>query len=326
MYQLAKLFECQLQLQHQSFQWIFRIYFLQDLLLWSCCSRGSQESSLALKLLMVQLSHPFITTGKTIALTLWIFVSKETSLLFNVLSRLVIGFLPRGKCVLISWIQSLSAMILEPQNTKSVTVSIVPPSNCHEVMGLDAKIFIFWMLSFKAAFSLSSFTFIMRLFSSFSLSAISVVSSAYLMSLIFLLANLIPACASSSMAFCMMYSEYKLNKQSDNIQPSCTPFPIWNQSALSWLILTVAFWLAYRFLRRQVRWSGIPISLRFFHNLFWFSQSKALYTFGGIKHSPVSGWSAASGNFGVLAEDKHMSLYSATLSLCQKLVTYTKIW
>ena len=95
-------------------------------------------------------------------------------------------------------------------------------------------VFIFWMLSFKPAFSLSSFTFIKRLFSSSSLSAIRVVSSAYMRLLIFLLAILIPACASSSPAFHMMYSAYKLNNQGDNIQPWCTPFTILNQSELKW--------------------------------------------------------------------------------------------
>ena len=105
-------------------------------------------------------------------------------------------------------------------------------------------------------FSLSSFTFIKRLFSSL-LSAIRVESSAYLRLLIFLLAILIPACASSSPAFLMMYSSYKLNKQGDNIQPLHTPFPIWNQSVVPCPVLTVASWPAYRFLKRQVRWSGI---------------------------------------------------------------------
>ena len=155
---------------------------------------------------IVQLSHPYMTTGKTIALTRWTFVGKVMSLLFNTLSRLVIAFLPRSKCLLISWLQSASAVILEPPKIKSVTVSIVSPSICYEVMGPDAIIFVFWMLSFKSTFSLSSFTFIKRLFSSFSLCAIRVVSSAYLRLLIFLLAVLIPACASSSLAFLMMYS------------------------------------------------------------------------------------------------------------------------
>ena len=90
---------------------------------------------------MVQLSHPYMTTGKTIALTRQTLVSKVMSLLFNMLSRLVIAFLPRSKHVLISWPQSPSAVILEPKKIKCLTVSIVSPSICHEVMGLDAMIF-----------------------------------------------------------------------------------------------------------------------------------------------------------------------------------------
>ena len=121
---------------------------------------------------------------------------------------------------------------------KSVTVSITFPSICHEVMGPDAMILVFWMLSFKPAFSLSSFTFIKRLFRSFLLSAIRVVSSVYVRLLIFLPAILIPAVLHS--AFRMMYSAYKLNKQGDNIQPWCTSFPIWNQSIVPCLVLTVA--------------------------------------------------------------------------------------
>ena len=92
---------------------------------------------------MVQLSHPYMTTGKTIALTSQIFVGKVMSLLFNMLFRLVITFLPRSKCLLISWLQSLSTVILEPKKIKSVTVSIVSLSICHEQMGLDAMIFVF---------------------------------------------------------------------------------------------------------------------------------------------------------------------------------------
>ena len=184
---------------------------------------------------IVQLSHLYVTTGKTIALTRWTFVGKVMSLLFNMLSRLVITFLPRSKHLLISWLQSPSAVILEPKNVKSVTVSIVSQFIYHEVMGPDAMILVFWMLNFKPSFSLSSFTFIKRLFSSSSLSAIRVVSSAYLRLLIFLLAILIPACVTSSLAFCMMYSAsaYKLNKQGEKIQPWCIPFPIWNQSFVS---------------------------------------------------------------------------------------------
>ena len=113
------------------------------------------------------------------------FYGKDMSLLFNMLSRLVTDFLPRSKRLLVSWLQSPSAVILELKKIKSVTVSIVSLSICHEVMGPNAIIFIFFMLSFKPAFKLSSFTFIRRLFSSSSLSAIRVVSSAYLRLLIF---------------------------------------------------------------------------------------------------------------------------------------------
>ena len=158
------------------------------------------------------------------------------------LSRLVTTFLPRSKCPLISWLQSSSAVILEPPK-KSVTVSIISPSICHQVMGPDAMILVFWMLCLKPTFSLSSFTLIKRLFSSSSFSAIRVVSSAYLRLLIFLPAILIPACALFNPAFLMMYFAFKLNKQGDNIQPWCTPFPIWNQSVVSWPVLTVASWL-----------------------------------------------------------------------------------
>ena len=104
-----------------------------------------------------------------------------------------------------------------------------------------SSLFECWV--FKPAFSLSSSTFIKRLFSS-SLSAIRVVLSTYLRSLIFLLGILIPVCASSSPAFLVMYSAYKLNKQGDNIQPWCTPFPIWNQSVVPCPVLMVASWPA----------------------------------------------------------------------------------
>ena len=87
---------------------------------------------------IVQLSHPYMTTEKNIALTTWTFVGKVMSLLFNMLSRLVITFLPRSMCLLISWLQSLSAVILEPPKIKPASVSTVSPSICHKVMGLDA--------------------------------------------------------------------------------------------------------------------------------------------------------------------------------------------
>ena len=144
------------------------------------------------------------------------------------------------------------------------------------MMGLDIMIFVLWMLSFKPAFSLSSFTFIRRLFSSSSLSAIRVMSSAYQRLLIFLPAILVLVYASSSPAFRMMYFAYKLNKQADNIQPWCTPFPIWNQSVVPCPVLTIASWPTFRFLRRHVKWSGIPISFRIFHSLLWSIQSKTL--------------------------------------------------
>ena len=109
---------------------------------------------------IVHFSHPYMTTGKTITLTRWTFVGKVMSLLFNMLSRLVTAFLPRSKCLLISWLQSPPAVILEPPKIKSVSVSIVSPSICHEVIGPDATILVFWMLSlsqlFHSPLSLSS--------------------------------------------------------------------------------------------------------------------------------------------------------------------------
>ena len=167
-----------------------------------------------------------------------------------------------------------SAVILEPQKIKYDTVSTASPSISHEVMGPDAMILVFWMLSFKPTFSLPSFTF-KRLFNSYSLSSIRVVSSAYLRLLIFLLAILIPACASYSLAFHLMYSAYKLNEQGDNIQHWWNILQIWNQSIVPCLVLTVVSWPVYRFLRRQVRWSGTPISLTIFQSLLWSTKSKA---------------------------------------------------
>ena len=153
---------------------------------------------------IVQLSHPYRTTGKTIALTRWIFVGKTMPLHFIMLSRLIMAFLPRRMHLLIIWLQSPSAVILEPPKIKSLIVSIISLSICHELIGPVALILVFWMLSFKSTFSLSTFTFIKRLFSFSLLSAIR--PSAYLRLLIFLLAILIPHCALSSLAFLMMYS------------------------------------------------------------------------------------------------------------------------
>ena len=202
--------------------------------------------------LSFQLSYPYMTTGKTIALTRWIFIDKVMSFLFNMLSRLVIALLQRSKLPLISWLQSPSAVILEAKKMKSVTVSTASQSICCEMMGLDAMVLVFWMLNFKSTFPLSSFTFIKRLFRSSSLSAIRVVSSAYLRFFYISPAILIPACVSYSLAFCMIYSAYKLNKHSDN----SIPFSIWNQSVVPCPVLIVTSWPAYRFLRRQLRSSG----------------------------------------------------------------------
>ena len=116
---------------------------------------------------IVQFSHPYMTTGKTIALTRRTFVGKVMSLLLNMLSRLVITFLLRCKRLLISWLLSSSAVILQPQKIKSATVFTVCPSICHEVMAVDAMVFVFWMLSFKPTFhsplSLSSRGFLVLL-------------------------------------------------------------------------------------------------------------------------------------------------------------------
>ena len=154
------------------------------------------------------------------------------------LSRLVIAFLPRSKRLLISRLQSPSAVILKPKKTVCYSFHCLP-MYLPWSDGTGCLDFSFWMLSFKPDFSLSSFTFIKKLFSSSSFSAIRLVSSAYLSLLIFLAAILIPACASSSLVFHMMYSAYKLNKQGDNSQPWCTHFLISNQSVVPCPVLTV---------------------------------------------------------------------------------------
>ena len=159
------------QLQHQSFQWIFRTDSFKidclDLLavqgtLQSLLQHHSSKASIlkSSAFFIVQLSHPYLSTGITIALIKQTFVGNAMSLLFNMLSRLVIAFLPRYKCLLISWLKSPYAVIFEPKIIKSVTVSIVSPSICHEVMGPDAMILVFWMLSFKPPFSTLLFHFL----------------------------------------------------------------------------------------------------------------------------------------------------------------------
>ena len=182
---------------------------------------------------------------------------------FNTLSGFVTAFLPRSKSLLISWLQSPSAVILEPRKIKSVTVYIIFPSICHDVMGPDAMIFIFWMLSFKQVF-----------FILFHLhqEALSFLFSFYLKGGVIFISEFIdisPSNLDSSLcfiqpAFCIRYFIYKLNKQGDNVQPWHTLFPFWNQS-VACPVLTVASWPAYRFLRRQIKWSSISTSLRILH-------------------------------------------------------------
>ena len=208
-----------------------------------------------------------MTTGGTIVSNTWIFVGK---VLFNMLSRCVFSSKEQVSFNFMAEVTIWSDF--EAQENELCLCFHFPPvylpwhdgTGCHDLPFLNAEF---------SAFSVSSFTFIRRLFSSYSLFALRVVSSAYLRLLIFLPAILITTWASSNLAFCMMYSACKLNKQGDNIQPWRTPFPMWNQFILC-TVLTVASWPAYRFLKRQVRWSGIPISFRIFHSLLWPPQSK----------------------------------------------------
>ena len=169
-HQVAKVLE--LQLQHQSFQDIQGWFPLRLTGLISLQSKGFSRvfSSTSVwkhqffgsAFVMVQLSQPHMITGNTIALTIQVFAGKVMSLLLNTLSRFIIAFLPRNKHLLISRLRSPSIVILEPKKIKSVTVSIFSPFICCEVMGLEAMILVFWMLSFKPAFSLSPFTFVSR--------------------------------------------------------------------------------------------------------------------------------------------------------------------
>ena len=153
------------------------------------------------------------------------------SLLFNMLSRFVIAFLLRSKCFFFNFIAAVTICNdLRAQENKICHCLDFPPFICCEMVGLDVMILVFFMLNFKPYFLLSFLTLIRRLFTSSSFSAIRVVSAAYLRLLIFLPVILIPACGSYNPAFHMMYSAYKLNKQSDIVKLCCTPFPILNQS------------------------------------------------------------------------------------------------
>ena len=149
----------------------------------------------------------------------------------NMLSRLVVPFLPRSKRLLISWLQSPSAVTSEPKKIKSDTVSTVSPSISHEVMGLDAMIFIFWMFLFHFHQEVFEFLFTFCHQDDFiCISEVIDISPG----------NLDSNYASSSPAFLMMYSAYKLNKQGDNTQPWRSPFLIWNQSVVPCPVLAVA--------------------------------------------------------------------------------------
>ena len=186
-------------------------------------SKGSQESfptpqfktinCSSLSFLYSPALHPYMITGKTIALIRRTFVGKVMSLLFNMLSRLVIAFLPSSKCLSISWLQSPSAEILEPKNIKSLSVSIFSPSICQEVMGLDVMILVFWTLSFKPAFSLSSRgSLILCCFLPLAWYHLHIWGCWYSSH-----QSWFSFCNSSSLTFHMMHSAQKLNKQGDNI-------------------------------------------------------------------------------------------------------------
>ena len=176
------------------------------------------------------------------------------SLLFNMLSKFVIGFLPRRRNLLISWLLSPSTVILQPKKIKSVTVSL---SICHEVMGLeDAVIFVFWMFSFKPAFSLSFFTLIR-----------GPLVPLHFLPLEWYHLHSWGYWYFSSESWFQLYSHpaqhftwYTLNKQGDSIQPWCISLPILNQSIVPCPLVTVASCPEYRFLRRLVKCSGIPLS------------------------------------------------------------------
>ena len=194
------------------------------------------------------------------------------SLLLNMLSGLVIAFLPRSKHLF-----NFVAAVTIYSDFGAQENKVCHCFHCFTIYLLWSDGTRYHDVSFlNVEFQANLFTFIKKLFSSSSLSSIRVVSSAYLRLLIFLPEILIPACASSSLAFCMMNSAYELNKQDDNIQSWCTPFPIWNQSVFPCPVITVSSWPAYRFLRKQVRWSSIPISFSIFHS-FCDPQSQRLW-------------------------------------------------
>ena len=249
----------------------------------SLLQHHSSEASILLcsAFFMVQLSYPYMTTGKTIALTIHTFVGKLMSLLFNMLSRLVIAFLRRSK-----WFHFKAVVTIcsdfGVQENKVCHCFHCFLIGCHEVMELDAMILVFWMLSFKPAFSLSSFTFVKRLLSSSSLFAIRVLSAAYLG------CWFSPGNLDSSLCFVQsgilhdVLCILKLNKQSDHVQPWSTFFPIWNHSVVPCLVLTVASSPAYRLLRRQGVWYS-----HFFQNFPQFVVIHTVKVFGIVSEAEV---------------------------------------
>ena len=206
---------------------------------------------------MVQLSHPYMTTGKIIALTKWPLVRKLMSLRLNILSRFVIASLPRSKRLLNLWLQSPSAVIWEPKKIVCYCFHCFPiyllwsnETGCQDLSFLKCWVlsqFFFHSSSLSSKQSLVIFTFchkgdVICMFE------VIDISPGYLdSSLLF------------SLAFHMIYFAYKLNKQGDDIQPWPTPFPILNQSILPCPVLAVASWPVYRFVRSQVMWSGVSI-------------------------------------------------------------------
>ena len=191
-----------------------------------------------------------MTTGKTIALSTWTFVGKVMSLLFTMLSRFVIAFLPRSKHLLISWLHSPSAVIFGAQENSLSLFPLFPHLlpwsdgiGCHDLGFLNVEFQVkFLTLLFNFHQEVLQFFFIFcHKDGVIYISEVIDISPS----------NLDSSVASSSLAFCMMYSAYKLNKQGNNIQPWRTPFPIWNQFVVPRTVLTVASWPTYRFLRRQ---------------------------------------------------------------------------
>ena len=272
LHQVAKVLE--LQLQHQSFQWGFRVdlkidWF--DLLavqetLKSLLQDHSSKASILQRsaFFIVQLSQSSVTTGKTIALTMWIFVSKVAPLLFNTLSSL---WQPSYQEALAFCFHGCSG--LRAQGERVCHCFPSSPSICHEVLGPDAMITFFLMFSFKLAFSLSSFKrFFSSCFLPFEWYRLQIWGCWYFSRQSWFQLALHP-CSISHDVLCTCSAGWQETALA-------TPFSVLNQSIVPHKALTVASWLAYGFLRRQVRWSGLLISFKSFSQLLWSTLSKAL--------------------------------------------------